>query len=57
MSAARSQRDLHAFLKCELGFPAFYGINWNAFGMRTRVWSSCSAICVSPTGPSVGVGF
>ncbi|KIF70723.1 ribonuclease inhibitor [Streptomyces sp. AcH 505] len=25
------ERELHALLKTELGFPAFYGMNWDAF--------------------------
>jgi RNAse (barnase) inhibitor barstar len=25
------ERGLHALLKAELGFPAFYGMNWDAF--------------------------
>ncbi|MET9670405.1 barstar family protein [Streptomyces sp. NPDC006475] len=24
------ERGLHALLKAELGFPAFYGMNWDA---------------------------
>ncbi|MFG2695789.1 barstar family protein [Kitasatospora sp. NPDC048407] len=26
-----NERDLHALVKRELGFPAFYGMNWDAF--------------------------
>ncbi|OEJ95841.1 CPCC family cysteine-rich protein [Streptomyces thermolilacinus] len=31
VGAVSSDRDLHGLLKRELGFPAFYGMNWAAF--------------------------
>jgi RNAse (barnase) inhibitor barstar len=31
VGSVRSERDLHEVLKQELGFPSFYGMNWNAF--------------------------
>lgn len=31
MGSVRSERDLHEVLKRELGFPSFYGMNWDAF--------------------------
>ncbi|MGK5627945.1 barstar family protein [Streptomyces sp. URMC 123] len=31
VGAVSSDRDLHDVLKRELGFPAFYGMNWAAF--------------------------
>ncbi|GAA2746439.1 CPCC family cysteine-rich protein [Kitasatospora cinereorecta] len=31
LADVRSERDLHTLLKTELGFPSFYGMNWNAF--------------------------
>ncbi|MFI5532016.1 barstar family protein [Kitasatospora sp. NPDC051853] len=31
VGSVRSERELHEVLKRELGFPAFYGMNWDAF--------------------------
>lgn len=31
VGSVRSERDLHEVLKRELGFPSFYGMNWDAF--------------------------
>ncbi|MFD0353133.1 CPCC family cysteine-rich protein [Streptomyces sp. NPDC127110] len=31
VGSVRSERDLHGLLKRELGFPSFYGMNWDAF--------------------------
>nr|WP_251373809.1 barstar family protein [Janthinobacterium sp. JC611] len=31
MSAINSPRQLHAALAAALGFPSFYGMNWDAF--------------------------
>ncbi|MFE2915546.1 CPCC family cysteine-rich protein [Kitasatospora indigofera] len=38
----RSERDLHAVLKRELGFPAFYGMNWDAF------WDAVTGLVAMP---------
>lgn len=31
VGSVRSERDLHGVLKRDLGFPSFYGMNWDAF--------------------------
>ncbi|WP_394426122.1 barstar family protein [Streptomyces sp. SGAir0957] len=31
VSSARTEKELHAVLKREFGFPDFYGRNWSAF--------------------------
>ncbi|MEU4097400.1 CPCC family cysteine-rich protein [Streptomyces sp. NPDC026673] len=42
VGAVRSERDLHAVLKRELGFPPFYGMNWAAF------WDAVTALVPMP---------
>ncbi|MCX4821987.1 barstar family protein [Streptomyces sp. NBC_01142] len=42
VSAARDGRQLHAALSQALGFPAFYGMNWDAF------WDAITGLVVMP---------
>ncbi|MFI1176744.1 CPCC family cysteine-rich protein [Streptomyces melanogenes] len=42
LSTVRSERDLHEVLKRALGFPAFYGMNWDAF------WDAISGLVAMP---------
>ncbi|GAA1353708.1 barstar family protein [Streptomyces beijiangensis] len=41
---ATDERELHALLKRELGFPAFYGMNWDAF------WDAVTGLVEIPEG-------
>jgi RNAse (barnase) inhibitor barstar len=42
VGAVRSERELHALLKRELGFPDFYGMNWDA------LWDSITGLVEVP---------
>ncbi|MFB6820255.1 CPCC family cysteine-rich protein [Streptomyces virginiae] len=42
VGSVRSERDLHEVLKRELGFPLFYGMNWDAF------WDAISGLVEMP---------
>lgn len=42
VGSARSERDLHEVLKRELGFPPFYGMNWDAF------WDAATGLVEMP---------
>jgi RNAse (barnase) inhibitor barstar len=42
VSTAADERELHALLKQELGFPAFYGMNWDAF------WDAITGLATIP---------
>ncbi|RGD63354.1 ribonuclease inhibitor [Kitasatospora xanthocidica] len=42
VGSVRDESGLHAVLKRELGFPAFYGRNWNAF------WDAITGLVAMP---------
>ncbi|MET8224761.1 barstar family protein [Streptomyces sp. NPDC004082] len=42
VSAVTDERALHLLLKRELGFPDFYGMNWDAF------WDAITALVSIP---------
>ncbi|MDH6543671.1 CPCC family cysteine-rich protein [Streptomyces sp. SPB4] len=42
VGSVRSERDLHEVLKRELGFPSFYGMNWDAF------WDAATGLVEMP---------
>ncbi|MEV6400916.1 CPCC family cysteine-rich protein [Streptomyces sp. NPDC051907] len=42
VGSVRSERDLHEVLKRELGFPAFYGMNWDA------LWDAVTGLVAMP---------
>ncbi|CAC44713.1 MULTISPECIES: barstar family protein [Streptomyces] len=43
VSEVTDERTLHVLLKRELGFPDFYGMNWDAF------WDSITGLVSIPT--------
>jgi RNAse (barnase) inhibitor barstar len=42
VSTAQNERELHDLLKRELGFPSFYGMNWDA------LWDAISGLVAMP---------